>query len=253
MAKVTWKPGTMLYPVPAAMISCKHGDIENIITISWVGTICSDPPMVSISVRPSRYSYDIIKNSGVFIINIPGKDLTYAADFCGVKSGRDLDKFAQLSLGKEKASIVDVPIIAEAPVAIECRVKDIIKLGSHDMFIADVVAVNVDEKYIDEMNRLNLDKAELICYNHGKYCIASNPLGKFGYSVEKAKTKEKRADTKKKTNAAAGRSQTPTSKRASEPEPKSTSTSTSASVVTKPKPKAKPKTQAKIKSKTKHK
>ena len=248
MAKVTWKPGTMLYPVPAAMISCKHGAIENIITISWIGTICSDPPMVSISVRPSRYSYDIIKNSGVFVINIPGKDLTYAADFCGVKSGRDVDKFVHLSLGKEKASIVNVPIIAEAPIAIECRVKDIIKLGSHDMFIADVVAVNVDEKYIDEMNRLNLDKAELICYNHGKYCVASSPLGKFGYSVEKAKTKEKTAASKKKINSASARSTTPTSAAIANA---NVSSSKSTSETTKSKPKAKPKTQPKTKSRTK--
>lgn len=191
MAKITWKPGTMLYPVPAAMVTCKYGEIENIITISWVGTICTNPPMVSISVRPSRFSYELIKKSGEFVINIPNKELTYAADFCGVRSGKDVDKFEFLKLNKEKASKVNVSLIKEAPLSIECRVKDIIELGSHHMFIADVVAVDVEEAFLDERNSLNLNKAELICYNHGKYCTTSKPLGKFGYSVEKKKTKKK--------------------------------------------------------------
>lgn len=190
MAKITWKPGTMLYPVPAAMISCKYGEIENIITVSWTGTICTNPPMVSISIRPSRFSYELIKNSGEFVINLPGRSLTKAADFCGVRSGRDVDKFAYLKLNKEKGSKVDAPLIKEAPLSIECKVKDLIELGSHHMFIADVVAVDVEEAYIDEKNLLNLDKAELICYNHGNYCVASKPIGKFGYSVEKKKNKK---------------------------------------------------------------
>ena len=190
MAKITWKPGTMLYPVPAAMITCKYGDVENIMTVSWTGTICTNPPMVSISIRPTRHSYELIKKSGEFVINLPGKSLAFAADFCGVRSGRDVDKFSFLKLNKEKAEKVDVPLIKEAPLSIECKVKDIIELGSHHMFIADVVAVNVDEALIDKNETLNLDKAELICYNHGKYCIASNPVGKFGFSVEKKKRKK---------------------------------------------------------------
>lgn len=192
MGKTTWKPGTMLYPVPAVMVTCKYKDIENIITISWAGTICTSPPMVSISIRPSRYSYELIKNSGEFVINIPGKELALAADYCGVRSGREVDKFEKMSLTKEKAKIVDVPLIKEAPLSIECKVKDILELGSHHMFIGEVVAVNVEDKYIDDNNSLDLNKAELICYNHGKYCVASKPLGKFGFSVEKKKAKRKR-------------------------------------------------------------
>lgn len=190
MTKITWKPGTMLYPVPAAMVTCKYEEIENIITISWAGTICTNPPMVSISIRPSRFSYELIKKSGEFVINLPGRALTYSADFCGVRSGRDVDKFEVLKLNKEKASIVNVPLIKEAPLSIECRVKEIIELGSHHMFIADVVAVDVDEAYIDENNSLNLDKADLICYNHGKYYPLAKPIGKFGYSVQKKKYKK---------------------------------------------------------------
>lgn len=192
LSKVTWKPGTMLYPVPAVMVSCSHEGKDNIITISWVGTICTNPPMVSISVRPERYSYDLIKKSGEFVINIPGRDLAFAADFCGVKSGRDLDKFETLKLTKEKASVVSVPMIKEAPVSIECKVKDILSLGSHDMFISEVVAVNVDESLLDDTGKLHLDKAELICYNHGQYNIAKGNLGKFGFSVEKKRRTRKK-------------------------------------------------------------
>lgn len=191
MAKVIWKPGTMLYPVPAVMVSCKHKDVENIMTVSWAGTICTNPPMVSISIRPERFSYNLIKNSGEFIINIPNKDLAYAADFCGVKSGRDVDKFEFLKLNKEKGSKVDVSVIKEAPLSIECRVKDIIELGSHHMFIGDVLSVDVEDTLIDKAGKLHLDKAELICYNHGQYYVPSIPLGKFGFSVEKKKKPKK--------------------------------------------------------------
>lgn len=189
MAKITWKPGTMLYPVPAVMVSCRYENVDNIITIAWAGTVCTNPPMVSISIRPERYSYELIKKSGEFVINIPGKSLAFATDYCGVKSGRDIDKFQTLNLTKEEATVVNVPMIKEAPVAIECKVKDIISLGSHDMFIAEVVAVNVDENLLDESGKLHLDKAELICYNHGQYCVAKDSLGKFGFSVEKKKNK----------------------------------------------------------------
>lgn len=189
MAKITWKPGTMLYPVPAVMVTSKYREIENIITVAWAGTICTNPPMLSISIRPERYSYDLIKESGEFVVNIPNKDLVYAVDYCGVKSGRDVNKFEILKLNKERGTKVNAPLIKEAPLSIECKVKDLIKLGSHHMFIADVVAVNVEESLLDEGNKLHLEKAELICYNHGQYCIASNPKGKFGFSVEKKKRK----------------------------------------------------------------
>jgi flavin reductase (DIM6/NTAB) family NADH-FMN oxidoreductase RutF len=189
MSKVTWKPGTMLYPVPAAMVSCSHGGVDNILTISWAGTICTNPPMLSISVRPERFSYNLIKESGEFVVNLPGSNLSFAADYCGVKSGRDIDKFKELNLHKEKANKINAPLIKEAPLSIECKVRNIIELGSHHMFIADVVAVNVEEKLLDEKGTLQLEQAELICYNHGKYCIASKPLGKFGYSVERRKKK----------------------------------------------------------------
>jgi flavin reductase (DIM6/NTAB) family NADH-FMN oxidoreductase RutF len=190
MSKTMWKPGTMLYPVPAVMVTSKFEEIENIITISWAGTICTNPPMVSISVRPERFSYDIIKKSREFVINIPGKDLAFAADFSGVRSGREVDKFEFLKLSKEKANVVSASLIKEAPISIECKVKDIIELGSHHMFIADVVAVNVEESLIDEAGKLHLDKAELICYNHGEYAIASKPIGTFGFSVRKKKKKK---------------------------------------------------------------
>ncbi len=192
MGKVLWKPGTMLYPVPAVMVTCRWQGVDNIITISWAGTVCTNPPMASISVRPERYSYQLIKNSGEFVINLPGKDLAFAADFCGVNSGRNMDKFERLELEKEQAKVVDAPIIKSAPLSIECRVSEIKELGSHHMFIADVVGVDVDEKYIDKKGKLHLDKAELICYNHGSYCIADKPLGSFGYSVRKKEKSNKR-------------------------------------------------------------
>lgn len=191
MAKVIWKPGTMLYPVPAVMVSSKFKDVENILTVSWAGTVCTNPPMVSISLRPERFSYDLIKNSGEFIINVPNKKLAYAADFCGVRSGRDVDKFEFLKLTKEKGAKVDVSLIKEAPLSIECKVKDIIELGSHHMFIGDVLSVDVEDSLIDKGGKLHLDKAELICYNHGQYFVPSTPLGKFGFSVEKKKKQKK--------------------------------------------------------------
>lgn len=191
MAKVIWKPGTMLYPVPAVMVSCKCGEVENIITVSWAGTICTNPPMVSISIRPERFSYNLIKNSGEFIINVPNKDLAFAADFCGVRSGRDVDKFKFLKLNREKGAKVDVPLIKEAPLSIECKVKDIIELGSHHMFIGDVLSVDVEENLLDKAGKLHLDKAELICYNHGQYFVPSVSLGKFGFSVEKKRKSKK--------------------------------------------------------------
>ena len=186
MSKQLWKPGNMLYPLPVVMVSVadKEGK-NNIITIAWAGTICSNPPMVSISVRPERYSYDIIKETGEFVINLTTKDLTYATDYCGVKSGRDVDKFKEMGLTALPGKEVKAPLIAESPVNIECKVTQVIPLGSHDMFLAEVVAVHVDEKYMDENGKFHLDKAEPIAYSHGAYLATGELLGTFGYSVKK--------------------------------------------------------------------
>lgn len=186
MSKQIWKPGTMLYPVPAVMVSCGNIDNEkNILTIAWTGTINSDPAMTYISVRPSRHSYNIIKNSGEFIINVTTEELAFATDFCGVRSGKDIDKFAQMNLTPEKASFVKCPAIKESPINIECKVKDIIPLGTHDMFISEIVSVMADEKYIDENGRFNFEASKPICYSHGEYYGLGKYIGKFGYSVEK--------------------------------------------------------------------
>ena len=186
MAKQLWKPGNMLYPLPELMVSVAGTNGEkNIITIAWAGTICSDPPMVSISVRPERYSYNLIKETGEFVINLTTKELAYATDYCGVKSGRDVDKFAEMKLTPLAADVVKAPLIAESPVNIECRVTEIKHLGTHDMFLAEVVAVHADEKYMDENHKFHLEKAEPIVYSHGAYLTTGEQLGTFGYSVKK--------------------------------------------------------------------
>lgn len=188
MEKEFWKPGNMLYPIPAVMISC--GDIENIpniITIAWAGTVCSSPAMVSISIRKERYSYDIIKSSKEFVINLVTKELVKQADYCGVKSGRDVDKFKEMKLTPMKGKIVSAPIIGESPVSLECVVKDIIPLGTHDMFLAEVVSVAVDKRFMDEKGRFHLNQSGLIVYSHGEYYGLGELLGKFGYSVQKKK------------------------------------------------------------------
>ena len=186
MSKLMWKPGTMLYPVPAVMVSCRNTQGENnIITIAWTGIICSDPAMLYISVRPERHSYEMIKETGEFVVNIPNRKLAFAADFCGVKSGRSINKFAQLKLTPAKSNIVAAPYIDECPVNLECKVKDIIKLGSHDMFISEIVCVNVDDSLLDSKGKLHLNKADLICYTHGEYRTLAESLGTFGYSIRK--------------------------------------------------------------------
>ena len=193
MSKQNWKPGNMLYPVPAVMVSCKRpGEKTNIITVAWAGTICSDPAMVSISVRPDRYSHDIIEESGEFVINLVNEKLTRACDWCGVRSGKDFDKFMEMKLTEFKSDFLDTPAIDESPVNIYCKVKKIEKLGSHDMFIAEVTGVTVDEKYMDEKGRFDLRAAGLIAYSHGEYFALGNKLGKFGYSVKKPASKKKR-------------------------------------------------------------
>ncbi len=189
MSKQLWKPSTILNPVPVVMVTCADAEGKpNIITIAWAGTINSEPPMVSISVRKERYSYELIKNKGEFIINIPNRKLAFATDLCGVKSGRDNDKFSLAGLTAETASNVSVPLIKECPVNIECRVKHVISLGSHDMFISEIVAVNVDESLIDEKGKMDMGKGDLICYSHGEYWSLEKSLGYFGYSVTKKKT-----------------------------------------------------------------
>lgn len=188
MAKQIWKPSTMLNPVPVVMVSCSDtAGKPNIITLAWAGTINSDPPMVSISVRKQRYSYELIKQKGQFVINLPTRNLTFATDFCGVKSGKNIDKFEEMKLTPERASKVDVPLIKECPVNLECVVRQIIELGSHDLFLAEVAATNVDERLLDENGKLNLHKADLICYSHGEYFPLGASLGFFGYSVTRRK------------------------------------------------------------------
>lgn len=189
MSKVFWKPGTMIYPLPAVMVSCGSDPEEyNIITVSWTGTICTDPAMCYISVRPGRYSYNIIKKNGEYVINLTTKSLAFITDWCGVKSGKDHKKFQETGLTPVAASKVKAPLIKESPVNIECIVKEIKELGSHHMFISEIVAVNADEKYIDKNTGLfRLNEAELICYSHGKYYETGGFIGKFGYSVEKKK------------------------------------------------------------------
>ena len=197
MSKAVWKPGTLLAPVPAVMVSCGTMEKSNIITIAWTGIVNSDPAMTYISVRPSRYSYDLIKESGEFVINLTTEKLIRATDLCGVKSGRDEDKFQLAKLTKEPASQLSCPMIAESPVSLECRVKQILPLGSHDMFLAEIVAVNVDEALLDETGKLHLARAGLMSYAHGEYFGQGLRLGSFGCSVRKKPASGKKVPRKK--------------------------------------------------------
>lgn len=186
MSKQNWKPGNMLYPVPAVMVSCKRpGEKPNIITVAWAGTVCTAPAMLSVSVRPERYSYDIIKETGEFVVNLVNKELVYATDYCGVKSGRDEDKFAKMNLTPQESVYIGAPGIAESPVNIECKVTQMLPLGSHHMFVAEVMGVTIDEKYMDETGKFNLNTSGLVSYSHGEYFQLGEKLGKFGYSVKK--------------------------------------------------------------------
>ena len=188
MSKIHMKPGNMVYPLPAALVSCadKAGN-TNLITVAWTGTICSDPAMLYISVRPERHSYGMIKESGEFVLNLTNEAIIKAADLCGVKSGRDVDKWKLTGLTPEKAYVVNAPLVKESPVSIECKVVEIKKLGSHDMFIAEVVSVDADEKYFDKDGRFNLNTSGLIAYSHGDYLKTGERVGTFGYSVKKKK------------------------------------------------------------------
>lgn len=193
MGKQNWKPGNMVYPLPAALISC--GDIGgkmNLLTVSWLGTLCSDPPMCYISVRPGRYSYEMIKGSGEFVINLTTADMARATDWCGVRSGRDYDKFKESGFTPLAATVVKCPIVAEAPISIECKVKEIKQLGSHDMFIADVVNIIAEDRYVDpKTGAFDLAASGIIAYSHGAYYPLGKQIGKFGWSVTKEKTKRK--------------------------------------------------------------
>ena len=176
----------MLYPVPAVMVSVAGEEGKsNIITIAWAGTICSDPPMVSISVRPERYSYELLKKSGEFVVNLTTRSLAWATDYCGVRSGRDVDKWKETGLTPLPASEVSAPLIGESPVNIECRTTQILELGSHHMFLAEVAAVDVDPAYLDEKGTFHLEEADLIAYAHGRYRSLGEELGRVGYSVRK--------------------------------------------------------------------
>ncbi|WP_062122512.1 flavin reductase family protein [Geofilum rubicundum] len=194
MAKVDWKPGNMLYPLPAVMVSLgARPEEHNIITIAWTGTICSDPPMCYISVRPNRHSYDILKKNREFVINLTTADLAFATDWCGVRSGRDHNKFEAMKLTPGQASMVSAPIIEEAPVNIECKVTEIIPLGTHHLFLAEVVNVKAEDRYLNsKTGAFSLEDANLMAYAHGKYYELGKKIGKFGYSVEKKKRKKKK-------------------------------------------------------------
>ncbi len=185
--KTSWKPGCMLAPVPAVMVSCggSRGFKANILTVAWTGTVCTTPPMLSISIRPERYSHDIIAQTRECVVNIPTERLARATDWCGVRSGRDHDKFAEAHLTPAKCSVVAAPMIAECPVNLECKVTKVLPLGSHDLFLAEVVAVHVSSDFLDKRGKLRLEKAGILAYAHGEYYILGKKVGFFGFSVKK--------------------------------------------------------------------
>lgn len=187
MAKVTWKPGTFIYPIPAVMVSCGTMEKSNIITVAWTGILNTDPATVYISVRPSRYSYNLIKQRREFVINLTTKNLAQATDWCGIKTGAKVDKFKSMNLHKEKAKFVKCPMIKESPVSVECKVREIKELGTHHMFIADVLAINADEKYFDKKGAFDISKCDLIAYSNGHYYTLGKKVGRFGFSVQKKK------------------------------------------------------------------
>ena len=189
MAKVEWKAGTFIYPIPAVMVTSGNMEKSNIMTVAWTGILNTNPAMCYISVRPERYSYNLIKESGEFVINLTNEKLAYATDWCGVRSGKDYDKFKEMKLTKEKANHVKCPIIKESPVAVECKVKEIKEYGSHHVFIAEVLSIDADEKYIDEKGAFDISKCDLIAYANGGYYSLDKKIGKFGFSVEKKKKK----------------------------------------------------------------
>lgn len=201
MARQYWRGSNLLNPVPAVMVSCADEEGNaNVMTVAWAGTVCSDPVMVSVSIRKERYSHAIIERTGEFVINLTNRKLTKVTDFVGVRSGRDIDKFnleGDLKITKQPSKVVKAPCIAESPVCLECKVRQIVRLGSHDMFIGEVVSTDVDESLLDENGRLDLQRADLIAYSHGEYYGLGKKIGKFGYSVQKKKPVKKAASKKK--------------------------------------------------------
>ena len=198
MAKLQWKPGTLLAPAPPALVSCGTMEEHNVLTAAWTGIVNSEPPMTYVSIRPQRHSHSIIKEKGEFVINLPTEAIVKATDLCGVKSGRDVDKFALAGLTAEPSNLVAAPGIAECPISLECKVREVTHLGSHDMFLADIVAVDVDPKYVDEKGALHMEKANLLAYAHGAYFGLGKQLGTFGFSVRKKPLKKSRKPAKKK-------------------------------------------------------
>ena len=200
MPKEIWKPGNMLYPVPPVLVTChnKKGE-SNMLTVAWAGTVCSTPAMLSISVRKERYSHAMLMETGEFVVNLPTEDLVWETDEAGVRSGRDLNKWESLHLHQEEGKILSVPMILECPVNMECKVKQVLELGSHDLFLAEIVAVHVDSALLDEKKRLQLEKAKLLAYSHGQYFGLGNVLGSFGFSVRKG-AKKKSSEEKKKSS-----------------------------------------------------
>ena len=191
MSKTMWKPGTFIYPIPAVMVSSGTFEKSNIMTVAWTGILNTNPAVVYISVRPERYSYNLIKESGEFVINLTNEKLAFATDWCGVKSGANVDKFKEMKLTKQKANFVKCPMIEESPVSVECKVREIRELGSHHVFVADVLAINADDKYIDENGAFDISKCDLIAYANGGYYSLGKKLGTFGYSVRKKKKKSR--------------------------------------------------------------
>ena len=189
MAKKVWKGGTFEYPIPAALVTCGTFEDSNVMTVAWTGIVNTKPPIVYVSIRPERYSYNIIKENMEFVINLTNEKLVYATDWCGVKSGAKVDKFKEMKLTKEKAKLVKCPLIKQSPVSLECKVIDIIELGSHTMFLAEVLSIDADEQYINEKGEFDISKCNLIAYANGGYYALGRKLGKFGYSVQKKKKK----------------------------------------------------------------
>ena len=188
MSKVQMKPGDMLSPVPAALVSVRGKDgRSNLLTIAWAGTICSDPPMLSISVRKSRFSHPILMETREFVVNLTTADMLRAVDLCGVISGRDVDKWEKSGFHEEEASVVKAPLVKESPLSLECRVTQVLELGSHDMFLAEVVSVDIDPSYMDEKGKFELNRTGLVTYSHGEYFTLGRKVGSFGYSVRKKK------------------------------------------------------------------
>lgn len=192
MGKIDFKPGNMLYPLPAVLVTVRDAEgRDNMLTIAWVGTVCTNPPMLYISVRPERDSWRALKETGVFAVNLTTASMVKAVDYCGVRSGKDVDKFRETGLRKQEAVKIAVPVLTDSPVNIECRVRDVLELGSHHMFLADVVHVTVDDRYMDERGTFHLEQAEPLVYSHGTYFDMGNVLGTFGYSVRKKKRKKR--------------------------------------------------------------